>query len=181
MSALKLKDTAVVVCVDMREPWNIISDLLQWFGVVREIYAEYLEPLPEETKEQFWNGPEASKSTQSAYRVPIIVVVTRCDAVSSWLDRREFYGWVDAIECYLRRECIAYNASLVYTMVSKHARNVGFLYNYLGYLLGRFPLAETKIGDPDLDPDQFQYPIFLAGTDNIEAVKAAAPDIVVLE
>eukprot|EP00397_Hematodinium_sp_SG-2012_P016732 GEMP01017083.1.p1 GENE.GEMP01017083.1~~GEMP01017083.1.p1 ORF type:complete len:541 (+),score=116.35 GEMP01017083.1:180-1802(+) len=177
LTEAKLKDAAVVICVDMQEPWNALADLGQWLEVVKEIYMEQIEHLPEETKQEYMQRvlnpvPEDGRSKIINFGIPIVVVVTRSDAVASWSNHRDFFGWSETVECYLRKECLEYGASLIYTMAPtpKQAKNVTPLYHYLGQLLGGFPFTPPNPSTPDA--------VFLAaGTDSMDAINTSAPDV----
>jgi len=71
------------------------------------------------------------------------VAVTRADGASA-LETQKTVGWSETIEAYLRSECLAYGAAIVYTMVqAKNNRNVDVLYDYLMHRLYDYPLKRT--------------------------------------
>uniref|UniRef100_A0A8C9SM27 Dynein light intermediate chain n=1 Tax=Scleropages formosus TaxID=113540 RepID=A0A8C9SM27_SCLFO len=73
--------------------------------------------------------------------VPLIVVCTKCDAVSS-LEKEQDYRdeHFDFIQSHIRRFCLQYGATLLYTSV-KENKNLDILYKYLVHRLYGFPFS----------------------------------------
>ncbi|XP_029514536.1 cytoplasmic dynein 1 light intermediate chain 1 isoform X2 [Oncorhynchus nerka] len=71
--------------------------------------------------------------------LPMVVVCTKCDAIST-LEKEYDYKdeHLDFIQSYIRRFCLQYGASLLYTSV-KEMKNVDVLYKYLVHRLYGFP------------------------------------------
>uniref|UniRef100_A0A8D0D924 Dynein light intermediate chain n=1 Tax=Sander lucioperca TaxID=283035 RepID=A0A8D0D924_SANLU len=71
--------------------------------------------------------------------IPVVVVCTKCDAIST-LEKEHDYRdeHLDLIQSHIRRFCLQYGASLVYTSV-KEMKNLDILYKYLVHRLYGFP------------------------------------------
>uniref|UniRef100_A0AAX7T954 Dynein light intermediate chain n=1 Tax=Astatotilapia calliptera TaxID=8154 RepID=A0AAX7T954_ASTCA len=71
--------------------------------------------------------------------IPVVVVCTKCDAIST-LEKEHDYRdeHLDFIQFHIRRFCLQYGASLLYTSV-KEMKNLDILYKYLVHRLYGFP------------------------------------------
>ncbi|XP_006635660.2 cytoplasmic dynein 1 light intermediate chain 1 [Lepisosteus oculatus] len=71
--------------------------------------------------------------------VPVIVVCTKCDAISS-LEKEHDYKdeHFDFIQLHIRRFCLQYGAALIYTSM-KENKNLDLLYKYIVHRLYGFP------------------------------------------
>ncbi|XP_062385010.1 cytoplasmic dynein 1 light intermediate chain 1 isoform X2 [Sardina pilchardus] len=71
--------------------------------------------------------------------LPIVVVCTKCDAIST-LEKEHDYRdeHLDFIQSHIRRFCLEYGASLLYTSI-KEGKNLDVLYKYLVHRLYGFP------------------------------------------
>uniref|UniRef100_A0A672IVN6 Dynein light intermediate chain n=1 Tax=Salarias fasciatus TaxID=181472 RepID=A0A672IVN6_SALFA len=71
--------------------------------------------------------------------IPVVVVCTKCDAIST-LEKEHDYRdeHLDFIQSHIRRFCLQYGASLIYTSV-KEMKNLDILYKYLVHRLYGFP------------------------------------------
>ncbi|KAJ8273157.1 hypothetical protein GJAV_G00098190 [Gymnothorax javanicus] len=71
--------------------------------------------------------------------VPMVVVCTKCDAISG-LEKEHDYRdeHFDFIQSHIRRFCLKYGATLLYTSV-KENKNLDLLYKYLVHRLYGFP------------------------------------------
>ncbi|CAK0791846.1 unnamed protein product [Prorocentrum cordatum] len=100
--------------------------------------------------------------------IPVVVVVTRADGASA-LESQKTIGWGEAIEVYIRNECLSYGAAIVYTMVqAKSSKNVDVLYEYLVHRLYGFSFKRPA-NQPSRDA------VFVpSGWDSQEKIQKAA-------
>mmetsp|Transcript_61686 Transcript_61686/g.133642 ORF Transcript_61686/g.133642 Transcript_61686/m.133642 type:complete len:553 (-) Transcript_61686:7-1665(-) len=157
-----LRQTAAIVCVDLREPWTIMADLRQWLDLLQRTTSELLQQLSlgeqDELRKRVADAvdgyvePGAQGVTADAARdasessvtynlgIPLLIVVTRSDSASA-LEVQKKIGWAETIETYLRSAGVPYGASLIYTSVkARNSLNVDVLYDYLMHRLYAFPL-----------------------------------------
>eukprot|EP00029_Vermamoeba_vermiformis_P012908 TRINITY_DN7857_c0_g1_i1.p1 TRINITY_DN7857_c0_g1~~TRINITY_DN7857_c0_g1_i1.p1 ORF type:complete len:482 (-),score=158.90 TRINITY_DN7857_c0_g1_i1:31-1476(-) len=151
---------AVLICLDYSAPWTLHQQLTQWLGVVKQHIASL--NLPEDRLElakkrvalQFQQYAEQGEGKKKGpvrtdvplqplpegvlthnLGVPVVVVCTKSDAVEGL---EKDYGYKDShfefIQQHLRRTCLQYGASLIYSSIRKEI-NVDLLLQYLQYLL----------------------------------------------
>ncbi|XP_004634287.1 cytoplasmic dynein 1 light intermediate chain 1 [Octodon degus] len=173
LDAISLKDTLVMLVVDMSKPWTALDSLQKWASVVRE-HVDKLKIPPEEMKEmeqklirdfqeyvepgeEFPASPQRRSTTSQEDKddsvvlplgadtlthnlgIPIIVVCTKCDAISV-LEKEHDYRdeHFDFIQSYIRKFCLQYGAALIYTSV-KENKNIDLVYKYIVQKLYGFP------------------------------------------
>ncbi|XP_077983338.1 cytoplasmic dynein 1 light intermediate chain 2-like isoform X2 [Glandiceps talaboti] len=77
--------------------------------------------------------------------VPIVVVVTKSDAISSLEKEHEYRDeQLDFIQQYVRKFCLNYGAALFYTSV-KEKKNCDLLYKYIIHRLYSFPFVTPAL------------------------------------
>ncbi|XP_070574846.1 cytoplasmic dynein 1 light intermediate chain 2-like isoform X2 [Ptychodera flava] len=77
--------------------------------------------------------------------VPIVVVVTKTDAISSLEKEHEYRDeHLDFIQQYVRKFCLNYGAALFYTSV-KENKNCDLLYKYIIHRLYNFPFTTQAL------------------------------------
>ncbi|XP_025115032.1 LOW QUALITY PROTEIN: cytoplasmic dynein 1 light intermediate chain 2-like [Pomacea canaliculata] len=75
--------------------------------------------------------------------IPIVVVLTKCDAVSTLEKEHDFREeHFDFIQQYIRKFCLKFGAALFYTSV-KDERNCELLYRYLVHRIYGFPFSTS--------------------------------------
>lgn len=162
-----LGDSLLLITVDMSRPWNALDSLQKWAAVAREHidklrvapetlrelehrlvkqFQEYTEPGSEEGTPQRRSEEEESvilplgdNTLTHNLGIPMLVVCTKCDAIST-LEKEHDYRdeHLDFIQSYIRRFCLQYGASLLYTSV-KEMKNLDVLYKYVVHRLYGFP------------------------------------------
>ncbi|KAM6959410.1 cytoplasmic dynein 1 light intermediate chain 1 [Aplochiton taeniatus] len=162
-----LGDSLLLITVDMSRPWNALDSLQKWAAVAREHidklrvapetlrelehrlvkqFQEYTEPGSEEGTPQRRSDEEESvilplgdNTLTHNLGIPMLVVCTKCDAIST-LEKEHDYRdeHLDFIQSYIRRFCLQYGASLLYTSV-KEMKNLDVLYKYVVHRLYGFP------------------------------------------
>lgn len=162
LTANGLRYTAAVVCLDLKEPWNMMEDLRQWVELLQRMTSDLMQQLTldqqDELRERIVNivanykepgepntaeaegdvGGGTGAGPSYNLGIPLIVVVTRADGATA-LETQKTVGWSETIEAYLRSECLNYGASIIYTMVqTKKNTNVDLLYEYLMHRLYDF-------------------------------------------
>uniref|UniRef100_A0A673CK96 Dynein light intermediate chain n=1 Tax=Sphaeramia orbicularis TaxID=375764 RepID=A0A673CK96_9TELE len=161
-------DTLLLITVDMSRPWNALDSLQKWAAVAREhidklrVAPETLRELEHRIVKQFQeytepgSGEDGTPQRRSEDEesvllplgdntlthnlgIPVVVVCTKCDAIST-LEKEHDYRdeHLDFIQSHIRRFCLQYGASLVYTSV-KEMKNLDVLYKYLVHRLYGFP------------------------------------------
>uniref|UniRef100_A0A6Q2ZH84 Dynein light intermediate chain n=1 Tax=Esox lucius TaxID=8010 RepID=A0A6Q2ZH84_ESOLU len=162
-----LGDSLLLITVDMSRPWVAMESLQKWAAVAREHvdklrvppetlrelenrlvrqFQEYVEPGGEESASQRRSEEEENvllplgeNTLTHNLGLPMVVVCTKCDAISA-LEKEHDYKdeHLDFIQSYIRRFCLQYGASLLYTSV-KEMKNMDVLYKYLVHRLYGFP------------------------------------------
>ncbi|GLD75294.1 cytoplasmic dynein 1 light intermediate chain 1-like isoform X2 [Lates japonicus] len=161
-------NTLLLITVDMSRPWNALDSLQKWAAVAREhidklrVAPETLRELEHRLVKQFQeytepgSGEDGTPQRRSEEEesvllplgdntlthnlgIPVVVVCTKCDAIST-LEKEHDYRdeHLDFIQSHIRRFCLQYDASLVYTSV-KEMKNLDILYKYLVHRLYGFP------------------------------------------
>uniref|UniRef100_A0A4W6CRY9 Dynein light intermediate chain n=1 Tax=Lates calcarifer TaxID=8187 RepID=A0A4W6CRY9_LATCA len=161
-------NTLLLITVDMSRPWNALDSLQKWAAVAREhidklrVAPETLRELEHRLVKQFQeytepgSGEDGTPQRRSEEEesvllplgdntlthnlgIPVVVVCTKCDAIST-LEKEHDYRdeHLDFIQSHIRRFCLQYGASLVYTSV-KEMKNLDILYKYLVHRLYGFP------------------------------------------
>ncbi|XP_062343283.1 cytoplasmic dynein 1 light intermediate chain 1 isoform X2 [Osmerus eperlanus] len=160
-------DSLLLITLDMSRPWNALDSLQKWAAVAREHidklrvtpetlrelehrlvkqFQEYVEPGSEEGAPQRRSEEEESvllplgeNTLTHNLGIPMVVVCTKCDAIST-LEKEHDYRdeHLDFIQSHIRRFCLQYGASLLYTSV-KEMKNLDVLYKYLVHRLYSFP------------------------------------------
>uniref|UniRef100_A0A8D1BYC2 Dynein light intermediate chain n=1 Tax=Sus scrofa TaxID=9823 RepID=A0A8D1BYC2_PIG len=154
VSAESLPETLVIFVADMSRPWTVMESLQKWASVLREIFFlsfflfffffNYIEPEEGSQGSPQRRGPLTSGPDEENVAlplgdnvlthnlgVPVLVVCTKCDAVSV-LEKEHDYRdeHFDFIQSHLRRFCLQYGAALIYTSV-KEEKNLDLLYKYI--------------------------------------------------
>uniref|UniRef100_A0A8C5CUM0 Dynein light intermediate chain n=1 Tax=Gadus morhua TaxID=8049 RepID=A0A8C5CUM0_GADMO len=160
--------SVLVVTVDMSRPWHALDSLQKWAAVAREhidklrVPPETLRDLEHRLVKQFQEYTEPGSGEDGAPQrrseeeesvllplgentltnnlgIPMVVVCTKCDAIST-LEKEHDYRdeHLDFIQSHIRRFCLQYGASLLYTSV-KELKNLDVLYKYLVHRLYGFP------------------------------------------
>ncbi|XP_077599961.1 cytoplasmic dynein 1 light intermediate chain 1 [Stigmatopora nigra] len=163
-----ISDTLLLITVDMSRPWNALDSLQKWAAVAREHidklrvppetlrelehrlvkqFQEYAEPgsgddgTPQRRNEEEESVllPLGDNTLTHNLGIPMVVVCTKCDAIST-LEKEHDYRdeHLDFIQSHVRRFCLQYGASLIYTSV-KEMKNLDVLYKYLVHRLYGFP------------------------------------------
>ncbi|XP_037549306.1 cytoplasmic dynein 1 light intermediate chain 1 isoform X2 [Nematolebias whitei] len=163
-----MDNTLLLITVDMSRPWNALDSLQKWAAVAREHidklrvapeklrelehkivkqFQEYTEPGSEEDvtpqrrseEEESILLPLGNNTLTHNLGIPVVVVCTKCDAIST-LEKEHDYRdeHLDFIQSHIRRFCLQYGASLLYTSV-KEMKNLDILYKYLVHKLYGFP------------------------------------------
>uniref|UniRef100_G3NRG0 Dynein light intermediate chain n=1 Tax=Gasterosteus aculeatus aculeatus TaxID=481459 RepID=G3NRG0_GASAC len=163
-----ISNTLLLITVDMSRPWNALDSLQKWAAVAREhidklrVAPETLRELEHRLVKQFQeytepgSGDDGTPQRRSDEEesvllplgdntlthnlgIPVVVVCTKCDAIST-LEKEHDYRdeHLDLIQSHIRRFCLQYGASLVYTSV-KEMKNLDILYKYLVHRLYGFP------------------------------------------
>uniref|UniRef100_A0A7N6AP21 Dynein light intermediate chain n=1 Tax=Anabas testudineus TaxID=64144 RepID=A0A7N6AP21_ANATE len=161
-------NSLLLITVDMARPWNALDSLQKWAAVAREHidklrvppetlrelehklvkqFQEYTEPgsgedgTPQRRSEEEESVllPLGDNTLTDNLGIPVVVVCTKCDAIST-LEKEHDYRdeHLDFIQSHIRRFCLQYGASLVYTSV-KEMKNLDILYKYLVHRLYGFP------------------------------------------
>ncbi|KAM3857863.1 LOW QUALITY PROTEIN: cytoplasmic dynein 1 light intermediate chain 1 [Diretmus argenteus] len=161
-------NSLVLITVDMSRPWNALDSLQKWAAVAREhidklrVAPETLRELEHRLVKQFQeytepgSGEEGTPQRRSEEEesvllplgdntlthnlgIPMVVVCTKCDAIST-LEKEHDYRdeHLDFIQSHIRRFCLQYGASLLYTSV-KEMKNLDVLYKYMVHRLYGFP------------------------------------------
>uniref|UniRef100_A0A8D0A151 Dynein light intermediate chain n=1 Tax=Sander lucioperca TaxID=283035 RepID=A0A8D0A151_SANLU len=161
-------NTLLLITVDMSRPWNALDSLQKWAAVAREhidklrVAPETLRELEHRLVKQFQEYTEPGSGEDGTLQrrseeeesvllplgdntlthnlgIPVVVVCTKCDAIST-LEKEHDYRdeHLDLIQSHIRRFCLQYGASLVYTSV-KEMKNLDILYKYLVHRLYGFP------------------------------------------
>lgn len=161
LSCESLKNSAAMICLDLKNPWTMLEDLRQWLDLLQKLTSELIQQLPlgaqDELREKVTsaleydpgeeNNLENSDGTALVYNmgIPIVVVVTRSDGAAA-LETQKTMNWSETIEAHVRNECLSYGAALVYTMVqAKNTTNVNVLFDYLMHRLYGYPLKLKPI------------------------------------
>uniref|UniRef100_A0A3Q0SC93 Dynein light intermediate chain n=1 Tax=Amphilophus citrinellus TaxID=61819 RepID=A0A3Q0SC93_AMPCI len=163
-----IDNTLLLITVDMSRPWNALDSLQKWAAVAREHidklrvppeklrelehrlvkqFQEYTEPgsgedgTPQRRSEEEESVllPLGDNTLTHNLGIPVVVVCTKCDAIST-LEKEHDYRdeHLDFIQSHIRRFCLQYGASLLYTSV-KEMKNLDILYKYLVHRLYGFP------------------------------------------
>uniref|UniRef100_A0AAX7UI91 Dynein light intermediate chain n=1 Tax=Astatotilapia calliptera TaxID=8154 RepID=A0AAX7UI91_ASTCA len=163
-----IDNTLLLITVDMSRPWNALDSLQKWAAVAREhidklrVPPEKLRELEHRLVKQFQEYTEPGTGEDGAPQrrseeeesvllplgdntlthnlgIPVVVVCTKCDAIST-LEKEHDYRdeHLDFIQFHIRRFCLQYGASLLYTSV-KEMKNLDILYKYLVHRLYGFP------------------------------------------
>uniref|UniRef100_A0A1A8GNM1 Dynein light intermediate chain n=1 Tax=Nothobranchius korthausae TaxID=1143690 RepID=A0A1A8GNM1_9TELE len=163
-----IENTLLLIAVDMSRPWNALDSLQKWAAVAREHidklrvapeklremerkivkhFQEYTEPGSGEDgasqrrseEEEGVLLPLGDNTLTNNLGIPVVVVCTKCDAIST-LEKEHDYRdeHLDFIQSHVRRFCLQYGASLLYTSV-KEMKNMDILYKYLVHRLYGFP------------------------------------------
>ncbi|KAM4539473.1 cytoplasmic dynein 1 light intermediate chain 1 isoform 1-T1 [Odontesthes bonariensis] len=163
-----IESTLLLITVDMSRPWNTLDSLQKWAAVAREhidklrVAPEKLRELEHRVVKQFQeytepgSGEDGTPQRRSEEEegvllplgdntlthnlgIPVVVVCTKCDAIST-LEKEHDYRdeHLDFIQSHIRRFCLQYGASLLYTSV-KEMKNLDILYKYLVHRLYGFP------------------------------------------
>ncbi|KAL4624769.1 cytoplasmic dynein 1 light intermediate chain 1 isoform X2 [Arapaima gigas] len=100
-------------------------------------------PVAPDTDEEGVLLPLGENTLTHNLGVPLVVVCTKCDAISS-LEKEQDYRdeHFDFIQSHIRRFCLQYGATLLYTSV-KENKNLDILYKYLVHRLYGFPFSVT--------------------------------------
>ncbi|NWH59244.1 DC1L1 protein, partial [Geococcyx californianus] len=157
LDASSLKDTLIMLAVDMSRPWTALDSLQKWASVVRE-HIDKLKIPPEEMKEMeqkfcsdgaalIYTSVKENKNidlvykyiVQKLYGFPFNVPAVVCDAISV-LEKEHDYRdeHFDFIQSHIRRFCLQYGAALIYTSV-KENKNIDLVYKYIVQKLYGFP------------------------------------------
>lgn len=155
-----LRHCAALVCLDLKEPCTMMEDLRQWLELLQRLTAELMQDLPVGEQDELRariskamdgcaeptagegdasGAPEDVNGTSSrlAYNlgIPLVVAVTRADGARA-LESQKTIGWAETIEAHVRSECLAYGATIVFTIVQpKKNSNIDVLYEYLMHRL----------------------------------------------
>uniref|UniRef100_A0A667XGH9 Dynein light intermediate chain n=1 Tax=Myripristis murdjan TaxID=586833 RepID=A0A667XGH9_9TELE len=161
-------NSLLLITVDMSRPWNALDSLQKWAAVAREhidklrVAPETLRELEHRLVKQFQEYTEPGSGEDGTPQrrgddeesvllplgdntlthnlgIPMVVVCTKCDAIST-LEKEHDYRdeHLDFIQLHIRRFCLQYGASLLYTSV-KEMKNLDVLYKYLVHRLYGFP------------------------------------------
>ncbi|RDD47242.1 Cytoplasmic dynein 1 light intermediate chain 1 [Trichoplax sp. H2] len=158
-----LRDTAVVLVVDLSRPWEVMSCLTGWTKVLKEhmqslnIDKNVIEEMKSNIVNQFQGYSEvaddADKSLKEEEKVylplgegildsnlgiPLIVVGTKSDTFPALEKNHDYIDeHFDFIQQHLRKFCLSYGATLAYTTL-KEKKNVDILLRYLLHRLYGF-------------------------------------------
>ncbi|KAF7210707.1 cytoplasmic dynein 1 light intermediate chain 1 [Nothobranchius furzeri] len=163
-----IENTLLLIAVDMSRPWNALDSLQKWAAVAREhidklrVAPEKLREMERKIVKHFQEYTEPGSGEDGASQrrseeeegvllplgdntlthnlgIPVVVVCTKCDAIST-LEKEHDYRdeHLDFIQSHVRRFCLQYGASLLYTSV-KEMKNMDILYKYLVHRLYGFP------------------------------------------
>ncbi|KAL8575944.1 hypothetical protein ACOMHN_027342 [Nucella lapillus] len=100
-----------------------------------------LHPLAQVMEEEKVVLPLGENVLSHNLGIPVVVVLTKCDAVSTLEKDHDFREeHFDFIQQYVRKFCLKYGAGLFYTSV-KDERNCELLYRYLVHRIYGFPFA----------------------------------------
>ncbi|XP_076449472.1 cytoplasmic dynein 1 light intermediate chain 2-like isoform X2 [Babylonia areolata] len=100
-----------------------------------------LHPPPHLTEEEKVVLPLGPNVLSHNLGIPIVVVLTKCDAISTLEKDHDFKEeHFDFIQQYVRKFCLKYGAGLFYTSV-KDERNCELLYRYLVHRIYGFPFT----------------------------------------
>uniref|UniRef100_A0A8B9HEG1 Dynein light intermediate chain n=1 Tax=Astyanax mexicanus TaxID=7994 RepID=A0A8B9HEG1_ASTMX len=149
------------LALDSLQKWaSVVRDYLDKLRVppetLRELehrlvkqFQEYVEPgsdmesVPQrrnpESEEESIVLPLGENTLTHNLGIPLVVVCTKCDAIST-LEKEHDYRdeHLDFIQSHIRRFCLQYGASLLYTSM-KENKNLDLLYKYLVHRLYGFP------------------------------------------
>uniref|UniRef100_A0A5S6QEL4 Dynein light intermediate chain n=1 Tax=Trichuris muris TaxID=70415 RepID=A0A5S6QEL4_TRIMR len=139
-------------------------------------WQEYVEPLDSSSHSDLGNKVPSMETDQfllplsesilsKNIGVPLIVVLTKCDMISSLekdYDLRDEH--FDFIQAHIRRFCLNYGAAVVYTN-AKEGRNCDVLYKYILHRVYGFPFTHPV---SVLERDSVFVP---AGWDTINKIK----------
>ncbi|KFD52951.1 hypothetical protein M514_06261 [Trichuris suis] len=139
-------------------------------------WQEYVEPLDSSSHSDLGNKVPSMETDQfllplsesilsNNIGVPLIVVLTKCDMISSLekdYDLRDEH--FDFLQAHVRRFCLNYGAAIVYTN-AKEGRNCDTLYKYILHRIYGFPFTQAA---SVLERDSVFVP---AGWDTINKIK----------
>ncbi|XP_023229854.1 cytoplasmic dynein 1 light intermediate chain 1-like isoform X1 [Centruroides sculpturatus] len=167
-----LPHTTVLLIAAMSEPWNILDSLESWVTILQEHldriklspdvlkqcqfevqkkYNNYVEPGEDIFITSYYRSVEAEpkitdKDTLSHnLGLEIVVVITKTDCMSMLekeLDYKDEH--FDFIQQALRKFCLKYGASLIYTSV-KEDKNCDVLWKYLLHKIYDFPFRTPAL------------------------------------
>eukprot|EP00824_Muranothrix_gubernata_P003244 TRINITY_DN13968_c0_g1_i1.p1 TRINITY_DN13968_c0_g1~~TRINITY_DN13968_c0_g1_i1.p1 ORF type:complete len:490 (+),score=111.73 TRINITY_DN13968_c0_g1_i1:31-1500(+) len=159
-----------MIVLDLSRPWTMLEDLQKWFDVLNQHMESVLDKLaPGQRDElrkavvshlQHYKEPSAEKERKATISedtvvlpldddvltsnigVPIIVVCAKSDCISV-LEREHGYRekHLDCIQRHIRRLCLSYGATLVYTSV-KDGKNIDTLHNYILHRLYNYGFTQ---------------------------------------
>uniref|UniRef100_W5KDS6 Dynein light intermediate chain n=1 Tax=Astyanax mexicanus TaxID=7994 RepID=W5KDS6_ASTMX len=153
INAVKLPDIcfsyiSLQNCPSIKMIYVIDSDVYVEILLVKQ-FQEYVEPgsdmesVPQrrnpESEEESIVLPLGENTLTHNLGIPLVVVCTKCDAIST-LEKEHDYRdeHLDFIQSHIRRFCLQYGASLLYTSM-KENKNLDLLYKYLVHRLYGFP------------------------------------------
>ncbi|XP_048754937.1 cytoplasmic dynein 1 light intermediate chain 2-like isoform X3 [Ostrea edulis] len=100
-----------------------------------------LHPTASHTEEDKVLRPLGEDTLSQNLGIPIVVVITKSDAISSLEKQHDFKEeHFDFIQQHIRKFCLHYGASLVYSSV-KEEKNCDLLYKYLVHRIYGFPFS----------------------------------------
>ncbi|KAK7481697.1 hypothetical protein BaRGS_00027070 [Batillaria attramentaria] len=103
--------------------------------------ANPLHPTPLVSDEEKVVLPLGDNTLTQNLGIPIVVVLTKCDAISTLEKEHDFREeHFDFIQQYVRKFCLKFGAGLFYTSV-KDERNCELLYRYLVHRIYGFPFT----------------------------------------
>lgn len=140
LDANNIEDCLVMITLDLSQPWTLMNELLMAFkSLTRHTDTINLDLSPEaqtSARDRIVNnyrifGQDSNVLTNNL-GIPIMVVGTKSDATLSLDTLNE--DQYDYIQVCLRKECMKYGASLVYTSTVSD-RNIDVLSSYISSVM----------------------------------------------
>eukprot|EP00698_Gefionella_okellyi_P017950 TRINITY_DN5330_c0_g1_i1.p1 TRINITY_DN5330_c0_g1~~TRINITY_DN5330_c0_g1_i1.p1 ORF type:complete len:440 (-),score=79.87 TRINITY_DN5330_c0_g1_i1:26-1345(-) len=152
LNADNVTESAVLICLDLSQPWSLLDSLKKWFEVMKA-HLGSLGLAPGTLKRPSTEGVEEQLG------IPLIVACCKSDTIANSAKLRTID--FDHIQYHLRKACLRYGAGLLYTSAPPEGkvtdrRNIQVLQDYILHVLYDFPLHHQA--DP-LNKDALFVPI----------------------
>ncbi|CAD8111576.1 unnamed protein product [Paramecium primaurelia] len=171
-----IKNTFVVIALDMQEPWTFMEDLDRWISVLQDMMADLRLSLNEleemksnvmQYMSQMDGGQVHEGLLKTNLGIPLMVMVNKSDILERDDKGKDWDQKAEIIQFCLRQFCVNYGATLLFTSV-KQKINIKVMYEYVLHRLYNMPFETSQ----HKNLSDFESLFIPLGQDDINIIKS---------